>query len=141
MTIPHLQSFSAVPVVQFISGMTMPAMDLSIQNMYIYGAPQKNRSMYLAVYACVTQIAGVALAYGVGGWLVDHVFLPISEQWQLTFCGFAVNQYHMIILLSCALRLIVALALLRLLPESDKEKGPAALLMGWRKKNRRLENG
>lgn len=121
-----------VPVVQFLSGMILPAIDLSVQNMYLYQAPERNRSMYFAIYFCVTQIVGVALSFAAGGWLVDNVFLPLSQNLNLMFCGFKLNQYHLVFLLSAALRFAVSLGLLGLLPETEGDCRPAEMLRGIR---------
>lgn len=107
------QAIWMVAVAQFLAGMLLPAADLAMQNIYLYQAPEKNRSMYYAVYFCVTQMVGVALAYSVGGWLVDNVFLGLSEQLHLSVFGFEINQYQFIFQLSvvlapCGLRLPAA---------------------------------
>ena len=119
-----------VPVAQFAAGMLLPAADLAMQNIYLYQAPEKNRSMYYAVYFCVTQMAGVALAYAVGGWLADNVFAGLTASLDLSFLGFAVNQYTCMFLLSVALRLLVSLLLLRRLPEEASDRHPRELLRG-----------
>lgn len=133
-----------VPIIQFISGMVWPAIDLSTQNMYLYQAPEKNRSMYFAVYFCITQMVGVALGYSVGGWLLDNVFLPLSQELNWTFFGRQINQYQFIFQLSGMLRLVVTLALLRRLPETPEDR-PALemvrdVLSGGRKKRTKSVN-
>ena len=119
-----------VAVAQFLAGMLLPAADLAMQNIYLYQAPEKNRSMYYAVYFCVTQMVGVALAYSVGGWLVDNVFLGLSEQLHLSVFGFEINQYQFIFQLSVVLRLVVSVFLLRMLPEDEADCHPMAMVRG-----------
>lgn len=117
-----------VPIVQFLSGMVWSAVNLSTQNLYLYQAPEKNRSMYFAVYFCITQMAGVSLAYAAGGWLLDNLLLPLSLQLQLSFFGNELNQYHYIFVLSGILRIAVSLLLLRFLPEMDNDVKPTRML-------------
>lgn len=124
------QAIWMVAVAQFLAGMLLPAADLAMQNIYLYQAPEKNRSMYYAVYFCVTQMVGVALAYSVGGWLVDNVFLGLSEQLHLSFFGFEINQYQFIFQLSVVLRLVVSVFLLRMLPEDEADCHPMAMVRG-----------
>ena len=117
-----------VPIVQFLSGMLWPGVDLSVQNIYLNHAPVKNRTMYFAMYFCITQMIGVSLGYTVGGWLVDNVFLQLSQQWKLTVLGFEFNQYQLIFQLSGMLRMVVALLLLRTLPDGQDDVKPLAML-------------
>ena len=124
------QAIWMVAVAQFLAGMLLPAADLAMQNIYLYQAPEKNRSMYYAVYFCVTQMVGVALAYSVGGWLVDNVFLGLSEQLHLSVFGFEINQYQFIFQLSVVLRLVVSVFLLRMLPEDEADCHPMAMVRG-----------
>lgn len=119
-----------VPIVQFISGMVWPAIDLSTQNMYLYQAPQKNRSMYFAVYFCITQMVGTALGYSVGGWLVDNVFAGLSQQLNWTFMGHGINRYQLIFQFSGMLRVIVSLLLLRHLPHTHDDQHPMDMVRG-----------
>ena len=117
-----------VPVVQFLSGMIWPGVDLSLQNLYLNHAPEKNRTMYFAMYFCITQMIGVSFGYTVGGWLVDNVFLGLSEQLKFTLFGFEFNQYQFIFQLSGLLRLAVSLLLLRFMPDSEGDAKPFAML-------------
>ena len=119
-----------VPVAQFAAGMLLPAADLAMQNIYLYQAPERNRSMYYAVYFCVTQMVGVALAYSVGGWLVDNVFVGLAEQVQISILGNVVNQYQFMFQLSVVLRLGVSLFLLRMLPEDEADCHPLVMVRG-----------
>jgi len=110
-----------VPVAEFYSGIIWAAVNLSVQNTYLYQAPDKNRSMYFAVYFCISQMVGVSLSYAVGGWLVDNVYLPLSQSLDLTLLGFKMNQYHYIFATSGILRIFVSLGLLHLLPEREND--------------------
>lgn len=110
-----------VPVAEFYSGIIWAAVNLTVQNTYLYQAPEKNRSMYFAVYFCISQMLGVSLSYAVGGWMVDHLFLPLSETLNLTLLGFRMNQYHYIFFTSGILRIFVSIGLLRFLPEKEND--------------------
>jgi len=117
-----------VPVVQFLSGMLWPGVDLAVQNIYLNHAPVKNRTMYFAMYFCITQMVGVSLGYTVGGWLLDNVILQFAERVRFTVLGFELNQYQFIFLLSGALRMVTAFLLLRLLPDGEGETKPGKML-------------
>ena len=84
--------------------------------------------MYFAVYFCFTQMVGITLSYAVGGWLVDHLFLPLSQSLALTFLGIPMNQYHYIFVFSCLVRVLVVLTALRLLPERENDVTPSFML-------------
>ena len=116
-----------VPVAEFYSGIIWAAVNLTVQNTYLYQAPEKNRSMYFAVYFCISQMIGVSLSYAVGGWLVDNVFLSLSQALRITLLGFEMNQYHYIFALSGVLRVFVSLGLLHLLPERDNDVKAGAM--------------
>ena len=123
---------SSVKANCFISNLIVPVAICHQREfgIYLYQAPEKNRSMYYAVYFCVTQMVGVALAYSVGGWLVDNVFLGLSEQLHLSVFGFEINQYQFIFQLSVVLRLVVSVFLLRMLPEDEADCHPMAMVRG-----------
>ena len=113
-----------VPVAEFYSGIIWAAVTLAQQNTYLYQAPEKNRSMYFAVYFCLSQMIGVSLSYAVGGWMVDHLYLPLSQTLKLTLLGFEMNQYHYIFFTSSMLRIVVSLFLLNHLPEQENDVKP-----------------
>lgn len=117
-----------VPLVEFCSGIIWAPVGLAVQNTYLYQAPEKNRSMYFAVYFCFTQMVGITLSYAVGGWLVDHLFLPLSQSLALTFLGIPMNQYPYIFVFSCLVRVLVVLTALRLLPERENDVTPSFML-------------
>lgn len=134
--LPLLWLFSApgllVPVLiaQMLSGAFWPAIDLSSQNTIMNAAPVRNRSMYATVHAVVTQLCGVAVAYVLGGFLLDNVFTPLADtinasgfQW----FGHSVTQYHFMMVVTTVLRL---LAVFLFLPVAnlESEKGTLAVI-------------
>lgn len=113
--IPILWMFSSpgmfVPVLiaQVLSGAFWPAIDLSAQNTIMNAAPARNRSMYATVHAVVTQLCGVAVAFVLGGFLLDNVFTPIAVA--MNRSGFAwfggqITQYHFMMVVTTVLRLM-----------------------------------
>ena len=93
------------------SGATYCAVDLSQQNLFMSQAPDKNRSMYFAVYFIFTQLVGLALGSIVGGFMLDNVLIRIDSM-HLTLGGLAFNRYHAMFVLTMVLRLLSALLLL-----------------------------
>ena len=95
----------------FYSGATYCAVDLSMQNLFMSQAPDKNRSMYFAVYFIFTQLAGLALASIVGGFLLDNVLIAIDAM-NLKLFGLAFNRYHALFVVTAVMRLLSAVFLL-----------------------------
>jgi MFS family permease len=113
--IPFVWIFSgpgtfALPVLlaQVLTGAVWTAIDLSSQNTIMNTSPDRNRSMYTAVYMVITQLCGVALGFVLGGFLLDDVFTPIARAMQsanITLVGFPITQYHFLMVLTGVLRL------------------------------------
>lgn len=102
---------AVVAVSQAFSGATYCAVDLSAQNLFMNQAPEKNRSMYYAVYFIFTQLLGLALGSAAGGFLLDNVLCHV-EQAALSLGGVPFTRYNALFALSTALRLTVVLSLL-----------------------------
>ncbi len=100
-----------VAISNFYSGATYCAVDLSQQNLFMSQAPDKNRSMYYAVYFIFTQLVGLALGSMVGGSLLDNVLMRV-EAMQLSWGGLAFGRYHALFVLTSLLRLASVLLLL-----------------------------
>lgn len=111
----------AVFLVHMITGSIWCAIDLGVQNLFMGQAPEKNRSMFFAVYFIFTQLIGVALANAVGGFLLDNLLAPL-EGLGLRLLGFELTRYNYLFLLSAALRMLsVALLLPRVREEGAQE--------------------
>ena len=102
---------AAAAISNFYSGGTYCAADLSMQGMFMGQAPDKNRSMYFAVYFIFTQLLGLALGSMVGGFLLDNVLIRVDAL-SLTLGGLPFGRYHALFVLTTVLRLTSVLLLL-----------------------------
>ena len=103
-----------------LSGMFWSPIDLGQQNLSLNLAGEKNRSMYLAVYFTVVNLAGVALGNTVGGMLVQGVFAHL-EKLQLHFLGLTLNRYQYIFTTSALLRILTVVLALPLIREAGSK--------------------
>ena len=113
----------------FIGAMCWCGCNLAASSMQLSTASEEAKPSYIAIYACVTSLAGVALGTLTGGFLLERF-----ENAQ--FAAMGLDRYKAMILLSVAMRLLVALLLVRPL-DNDRDGTPAqliaALLHGHRK--------
>ena len=113
----------------FIGAMCWCGCNLAASSMQLSTASEEAKPSYIAICSCVTSLAGVALGTLTGGFLLEHF-----ENVQFAVVG--LDRYKAMILLSVALRLLVALLLVRPL-DNDRDGTPAqliaALLHGHRK--------
>jgi Major Facilitator Superfamily. len=103
------------------SGATYCAVDLTLQNLFMGQAKEKNRSMYFAVYFLFTQLCGLALGSLMGGTLLDNVLSRV-EPLNITIAGAPFTRYNALFLLGGLLRLGVVFFLLKRLKEDGSEK-------------------
>jgi MFS family permease len=108
---PGAFSTPLIIVASAISGLTMAALDISVQNTLINGSPEKNRSMFVAAYFCVTSLIGAGLSNTVGGWLLDNA-LPWLEAAHLPFFGMELSRYNYLFAISFVMRLVCVFILL-----------------------------
>ncbi len=94
--------------------------NLAANSMQLSASPDEARPSYIAVFACVTSLVGVALGTLCGGALL--------EGWENAgwFSG-SFDRFKVLILISVILRLLVALLLVRPL-ENDREGTPRAMV-------------
>ena len=94
--------------------------NLAMNNMQLYASPDSERPLYVAVFSCLTALAGAALGSLVGGILL--------ENWEAAnwFAG-SFDRYKALICLSTLLRLTVVALLVPLL-ENDRDGTPGQLL-------------
>ncbi len=100
-----------------IGGTFWPPIDLGQQNLSLSQAPEKNKSMYLAVFFATANLLGIALGNAVGGGLVKGVYINLEEM-KHSFIGVTLNRYHYIFLTSAVLRLLCVLFMLPKLQEA-----------------------
>ena len=103
----------------FLGAMFWSGCNLAANSMQLSTSSEEARPSYIAIYACITSLAGVALGTLTGGFLL--------EQWEGAGRLIAgLDRYKVMILLSVVLRMAVALLLVRPL-ENDREGTPAQL--------------
>ena len=113
-------------VINLFVGVFWSPIDISQQNFYFSASSAENRAMYMAVFFAVFNLCGVALSNAVGGYLVQNVFggvaagVPLLQRLGWT-------KYHLLLLLSCLLRVAVALGLFPRLREEGEQPCRAAL--------------
>lgn len=104
----------------FIGAMCWSGCNLAANNMQLSTSSDEAKPSYIAIYSCVTALVGVALGTLTGGFLLERL-----ESVQFSVLWF--DRYKAMILLSVALRLLVALLLVRPL-ENDRDGTPAQLI-------------
>lgn len=106
-----------VILLNVIGGIFWAPIDLGQQNFPLNMAGEKNRSMYLAVFFTVINLAGVALGNTVGGMMVQGVYAHL-ETLQFHLPGITLNRYHYIFATSALLRILTVLLALPLIREA-----------------------
>ena len=119
---PGPLSFVLVIIAYVSTGLLVPAMEISSQNAILSRSPERNRSMYIAIYFCVTTLVGNAFANAAGGWLLDNPLYSL-ETMGVSLFGVALNRYNYLFLLSFVLRGLCAWVLLPRMIRPDQEAG------------------
>ena len=103
----------------FFGAMFWSGCNLAANSMQLSASPDETRPSYIAVFACITSLAGVTLGTLTGGSLL--------EGWQNAglFTG-ALDRMKVLVILSAALRLAVALFLVPPM-ENDRDGTPRQL--------------
>ena len=104
----------------FVGATFWSGCNLAANSMQLSTSPEEAKPSYIAVFACITSLAGVALGTLTGGFLLERMegvaWLPMG-----------LDRYKAMILLSVVLRVLVALLLVRPL-ENDRDGTPAQLV-------------
>lgn len=117
----------------FFGAMFWSACNLAANSMQLSTSPDETRPSFIAVFACITSLAGVTLGTLVGGSLL--------EWWEGAgmFTG-SFDRMKALVLLSVTLRLSVALILIPPL-QNDREGTPGQLLSSLFRWRRRIPGG
>ncbi len=102
--------------------------NLAANSMQLSASPDDTRPSYIAVFSCVTALAGMALGAMAGGALLEGM-----ERMHWFAGGF--DRYKALILLSCVLRLLSVLLLVPPL-ENDREGTPRELVLSLVRRSR-----
>lgn len=92
-------------VINFLSGICWPGIEMTALNLSIWLAPEKNRSIYLATYTLLTSVAGIALAYVCGGAFMEYLAPLINSLHIKLFSSIIINGFHVLFVLSGLIRL------------------------------------
>ena len=99
------QNYYIVIFINILSGLFWPGFDLTCANQSVWLAPEKNRSMYIAVYTLITSFIGIAAAFVLGGAFMQFS-KPIFENLNLSFfMGQKFSNFHALFALSGLFRL------------------------------------
>ena len=115
---------SVLPVLlrNFVGALCWSGTNLAANSMQLSATPDEGRPSYIAVFACLTSLVGVALGTMCGGALLEA-----WEQAGWFTGGTGPDRLKMLVILSVALRLAVALLLVPPL-ENDRDGTPRQLL-------------
>ena len=105
----------------FIGAMFWSGCNLTASSMQLSTASEKALPSYIAVYSCVTSLAGGMLGTMTGGFILEQ--LEVTSR---IFAG--LDRYKIVIALSVFLRLLVALLLVRPM-DNDREGTPRQLVL------------
>lgn len=108
-------------VINLLSGFFWPGFDMTNLNQSVWLAPEKNRSMYIAVYTLLTSLVGIAAAYIFGGLLMEF-FRPILRGMNIPFVmGQKLNSFHVLFAVSGFIRLIALVFFSRRYEEANSK--------------------
>lgn len=100
------QNYWIILFINLLSGLFWPGFDMTCANQSVWLAPDKNRSMHIAVYALITSLIGIAAAYICGGFIMQFS-RPLFEHLNLPFVmGQKFSAFHLLFALSGLIRFI-----------------------------------
>ena len=117
------ENYIIIVFITSIGGILWPGIDLTVTNLSIWLAPEKNRSIYVANYSLIVSLVGIALAFVCGGAFLEFT-KPFLNHLNFTFVmGQKFNSFHVLFIMSSLIRL---LALLIFLPRIEEENSLTA---------------
>ena len=108
---PGVFSYVLIVLVYMARGLLFAGTDISSQNAILSRSPERNRSMFIAIYHCVTTLFGIALANVTAGWLLDNP-LAALEKMNVSIFGVLLSRYNYLFLLTFILCMITIFLLL-----------------------------
>ncbi|MGC8777363.1 MAG: MFS transporter [Candidatus Caldatribacteriaceae bacterium] len=94
-----------IPIIQTLAGIFWPGIDLTTNNLLLKLSPAENRSLYVGVLNFFLGLFGTALAYLVGGYVLEWV-VPLITPFLRSLWGWPMVPYYSVFLLSSCLRLV-----------------------------------
>ncbi|MDD3243739.1 MAG: MFS transporter [Eubacteriales bacterium] len=98
------------------TGLVACGMDVTLQQMLMTSTPQKNRSMFIALYSITTALLGSALGNLTGGWILKQL-----GDVSFSFLGMGFDRYKLILFAGAALRFAAVFLLLPKLTKGEQE--------------------
>jgi MFS family permease len=121
------QNFYMVLILSLLGGLFWPGYDMTATNLSIWLAPEKNRSIYIANYALVTSVIGIAIAIICGGAFME-ISRPVISHLSIPFVmGQKLTNFHVLFILSGLIRLCAVYFLLPRVNEKDAK--PSMLII------------
>lgn len=100
------QNYYIILVINFISGICWPGIDLTTLNLSVWLAPEKNRSIYIANFSLITSIFGTILAFICGGAFMQ-ISKPFFDRINLNFIlSQKLNGFHVLFVITALIRLM-----------------------------------
>ncbi len=114
-------------VLNLVGGVFWPGFELTAMNQSIWLSPEKNRSIYIAVYTLLVNVIGTALAFLCGGAFLQLCKAFISDIQIPFLLGQSLNSYHLLFAVSGTLRFLVLVFVLRNYKDADSESAVIVL--------------
>ncbi|HEY5562961.1 MAG TPA: MFS transporter [Clostridiaceae bacterium] len=110
-----------VLVINLISGLIWPGFDMTNLNQSVWLAPEKNRSMYIALFTLITSLVGIAGAYICGGAFMQYA-TPLFDSLKLPFVmGRNFSSFDALFIISTILRTIAIFVFIRRYEEPNSK--------------------
>ncbi|MEN2983546.1 MAG: MFS transporter [Dictyoglomaceae bacterium] len=94
-----------VILIQILAGIFWPAVDLGYNNLALNLSPDEHRSFYIAVLNLFVSSLGIALAYVLGGFIIENIS-PLINLYLKNNFKISLVEYHYIFIFSGILRFI-----------------------------------
>ncbi|MGB9857555.1 MAG: MFS transporter [Dictyoglomaceae bacterium] len=94
-----------VILIQILAGIFWPGVDLGYNNLALNLSPDENRSFYIAVLNLFVATIGNALAYILGGYIIENLS-PLINFYLKNHFNISLVDYHYVFILSAILRFI-----------------------------------
>lgn len=122
------QTAWVVLLINIFSGIFWPGFEMMAFNQSIWLAPEKSRSVYIAIYTLVVALIGTAAAFLCGGAFMQlsRAFIPAGGI--SLFTGIKLGSYQFLFILSALIRLLVLLFMFRGYQEKDSQSAGKILL-------------
>lgn len=116
-------NYGIVAIANFLAGIFGTSIDLAILSLAIFLAPHQDRTSYLASKNVSASLLGFVPATLLGGWLSDRLQPVLSQANLHFFPGHTFTAFHVLILISCTLRLMATAFFLTRLREDEGTRG------------------